>query len=81
MDKVKYPGAYSPAPHSDIRHDWYYDVEAIAEFWSCIGRVRVISYDETMERHGSIIPAVLDETGTNVIGTSGDYFLNRRRND
>jgi hypothetical protein len=77
--KIEYPGSFSPTDADDIRADWYFDHAAIVAFWSRLGEVRTIDYGTATAEHGSVIPAVVAATDTDVVPSTGHYELNRRR--
>lgn len=79
LAKDDYPRSYSPAPQDDIRSDWYYDLDAITRFWSRVGALQVIRYEDAVEREGSTIPAILEATHTAWAGAGRVYDLNQRR--
>ncbi len=62
----------------DIRGDWYFDVDAIYNFWSKIGPVRVLDFDEAVKGHQSIIGPILQSMEIDVIGDIKGYFLRSR---
>lgn len=64
---------------NDIRGDWVFDREAIRSFWEEIGPVREVSFDDSVARDGSVLPAVLSALETPVIGDLDAYRLRRRK--
>ena len=61
----------------DIRGDWYYDTEAIRDFWSAVGDLRVIDYDAEVAARGDVVPALFEAIGEGASAPSDGLFLNR----
>jgi hypothetical protein len=74
----KWRDAVDPGEGTDnILGDWYYDVHAITAFWSGLGEVRVVDYEQALAAEGSVIPALLRAIDSPP-AASDDYWLNRR---
>ncbi|WP_430450478.1 hypothetical protein [Rhodophyticola sp.] len=66
------PGKSSDGP-------WYYDWQALCDFWAGFGPVRVVDYDAALAGDGSVLPALaraLDRPG--LFDGLDDLWLNRR---
>lgn len=59
-----------------VTGDWYFDFDALLQFWAGIGPTTVIDYDREVAEHGSIIPAFLRSLGLGDSICATDYFLN-----
>lgn len=69
-------------PHGEgngnIRGDWYLDKDAILQFWQQIGDVRTIDFDAAVDRHGTIMPSLLEAMEIGETSRAKEYFLNAR---
>ncbi|MGV3552319.1 hypothetical protein [Rhizobium sp.] len=86
MAKSNYKDCYAvePDPMRRVDSDWYYDTKSIVDFWSRFAEPAIISYDDEMEKRGTIIPSLIEAIGLDVAtletGPSLDkYFRNRRK--
>lgn len=57
---------------------WYYDQDAIRGFWSMIGPVVQIDYDDACRRHGSVLPDFARAIGQPSIFDGLEIRLNQR---
>lgn len=62
----------------DIRGEWYFDADAIFQFWSEIGPVRTVDFDASVSEVGSVLPALLSVMEIPDTGNTDRYFLRRR---
>lgn len=58
--------------------EWYYDWPAILDFWSDLGDLRIVSYDEAMQSEGNVIPAVYRAMDINPDGLELGFDKNQR---
>ena len=63
----------------DIRGDWYFDKDKILRFWREVGPVRVIDFDHTVGKHGTVVPTMLEAMGIRDHDDVENYFLNTGR--
>lgn len=64
-------------PRFTIIDDWYFDRDAIVMFWSRVGQVRVVDYDEAIKTDGDIVRALLECLGV-PCPQETDFRLNQR---
>jgi hypothetical protein len=64
-------------PKFKIIDDWYFDKGAILKFWSRVGKVRIVDYDETMEADGDIVGTLLNTLEISC-PPDASYRLNQR---
>jgi hypothetical protein len=64
-------------PSFKVIDDWYFDRTDILNFWSGVGEVRVVDYDEAMKRQGDIVGPLLEILGVSCPPDTG-YRLNQR---
>lgn len=58
--------------------DWYFDKEAIADFWRSISPSLItIDYDDELAKNSSVIPSFLDSVGLPQFVDSERYFMNK----
>ncbi|WP_146010234.1 hypothetical protein [Acidimangrovimonas sediminis] len=65
----------------NILGDWYFDTEAILQFWSAIGPVRIVDYDAAIadpRADGSILPALYAAMEIAMPAGDARLFLNTR---
>lgn len=62
-----------------VNGEWYYDREAIVDFWRAIGPITVIDYDEAVAREGTILPAFARAIERPGLFGGVDLRLNQRR--
>ncbi|MWD29643.1 hypothetical protein E0K89_019355 [Aquicoccus sp. SCR17] len=62
-----------------VNGEWYYDREAIFDFWRAIGPVTVIDYDDAVAREGTILPAFARAIERPGLFGGVDLRLNQRR--
>jgi hypothetical protein len=60
LESVPFVRSIMSDPKFKIIDDWYFDKEAILKFWSRVGKVRVVDYDEAMGVDGDIVRALLN---------------------
>lgn len=60
-----------------ILDDWYFDRSAIISFWSKLGEVRIINYDDAVQKYGDIIVPLLKSMQLN-FRPERDYRINQR---
>jgi hypothetical protein len=58
--------------------EWYYDWPSILGFWSDLGDVSVVNYNEERARDGNVIPAIYRAMGIDVDGLDTRFERNRR---
>lgn len=58
--------------------EWYYDWQSILDFWSDLGDLRIVSYDEAMASEGNAIPAVYRAMDLEPKGLKLGFESNRR---
>jgi hypothetical protein len=80
--KLDYPGIRTlSSTMDDIRLPRYFDVAAIQAFWSRLGPVRTVSFDDAVEWDGSVLPSLLEAIDAPLVGSMDKYFLTTRPDD
>lgn len=75
-------GVWAKNPRLDptqLLEDWYFDKDAIREFWSDFGPLTEIDYDAALETSGSVVPSILGAFGITDIPPDLDDWLNARK--
>jgi hypothetical protein len=57
---------------------WYFDRAAIIDFWSDLGDLTIVDYDEALARDGNVIPALYRAMGVDPAGLKADFEKNTR---
>lgn len=57
---------------------WYYDLDAIRDFWSRFGTPRIVDFDLVMKVEDSIVPSLVEAIERPRELLTRDYQVNRR---
>lgn len=60
LDTVPFVRSILSDPKFTVIDDWYFDRDEILRFWSRVGKVRVVDYDEAMKSDGDVIKSLLN---------------------
>ena len=77
LETVPFVRSIMNDPKFTMIDDWYFDKDAILKFWSRVGEVRVVDYDEATKTDGDIVRALLECLGVPCPPEIA-YRLNRR---
>ena len=75
---MKYHGSHiDPLPASNrVDAKWYYNHDAIKNFWGQVGPVKIIDYDEVIKNDRSVIPSFMKTIDREHLIPKKDYSLN-----
>lgn len=78
LAKMKYHGSHIyPLPASNrVDAKWYYNHDAIKNFWGQVGPVKIIDYDEVIKNDRSVIPSFMKTIDREHLIPKKDYSLN-----